>query len=410
MPTPQENTILQIWDAPSLIAFSSGRFIRNIQRMETTRPIIDRSLRVIVYTDVAAIGGAEISLSHLVASVSDDIEVIVVGISEQVVDAIASGRPQASRVVLPETGLSAVKAHWLTFGRLRPDVIHFNLCVPWACAIGLATALTLRDVRVLRVDQLPLRTTDALQLWCTRMLSLRVDAHVAVGEASARRMEDFYALGRGSVISIPNCVPDIQKNSPPPPVRPDGKMVIGSVGRLDLMKAHDVLLRAIAQIDGVQVIILGEGEQRAALEKLAAELGVSDRVELRGWVNNPRDYLPEFDVIAMPSRSEGFPLAIIEAMLAARPVVATRVGSIAEAVIDGETGFLVDKDDIAGLATVLHRLRDNPELRTRLGYRSREVAVAHFTVEHMAKSYERLWYEIVSAPQSPRLRVPRPRD
>ncbi|MEW6498585.1 MAG: glycosyltransferase, partial [Cyanobacteriota bacterium] len=104
------------------------------------------------------------------------------------------------------------------------------------------------------------------------------------------------------------------------------------MGRLDLMKAHDILLRAIAQVDGVRVVILGEGKQREALEKLAAQLGVSDRLELRGWVDHPREHLPEFDVIAMPSRSEGFPLAIVEAMLAARPVVATRVGSIAEAV------------------------------------------------------------------------------
>lgn len=378
--------------------------------METTRPIVDRPLRVIAYTDVAAIGGAEISLGHLVASVSDDIDVTVVGISQHVVDAIAAGRPQASRMVLPEKGLQAVIAHWLTFRRLRPDVIHCNLCVPWACAIALSTALTLPEVRVVRVDQLPLRTTDALHLWRTRMLSLRINAHVAVGEASARRMEDFYALGRGTVRSIPNCVPDIEDEPTPPPVRSDGQMVVGSVGRLDLMKAHDVLLRAIAQVDGVRVVILGEGSQREALEKLATELGVSDRLELRGWVDNPRDYLPEFDVIAMPSRSEGFPLAIVEAMLAARPVVASHVGSIAEAVVDGETGFLIEKDDVAGLASALRSLRNDPELRIRLGHNGREVAVSRFTVEYMAKSYQRLWYEVVTAQPTPRLRVPRPRD
>ncbi|MDF5717200.1 MAG: glycosyltransferase [Rhizonema sp. NSF051] len=82
----------------------------------------------------------------------------------------------------------------------------------------------------------------------------------------------------------------------------------------------------------MRVVILGEGGQRAALEKLAAELGVSDRIQLLGWVDNPRDYLPEFDIFAIPSRSEGFPLAIVEAMLAARPVVETRVGSIPKAV------------------------------------------------------------------------------
>jgi glycosyltransferase involved in cell wall biosynthesis len=223
-------------------------------------------------------------------------------------------------------------------------------------------------------------------------------------------MEDFYALGRGTVISIPNCVPDIAGDPQPPPVSPDGQLVVGSIGRLDAMKAHDVLLRAIAQVEGVRVIILGEGAQRTSLEKLAVELGVSDRMTLLGWVDNPRAHLSEFDAIALPSRSEGFPLAVVEAMLAARPVVATRVGSVAEAVIDGETGLLVDKDDVAGLAAALRRLRDHPALRDRLGHRGREVAVAHFTVEQMTKNYEHLWDQIVSAPQAPRLRVPRPRD
>jgi glycosyltransferase involved in cell wall biosynthesis len=222
-------------------------------------------------------------------------------------------------------------------------------------------------------------------------------------------MEDFYALGRGTVLSIPNCVPDAGEPQPAP-VKPDKQLVVGSIGRLDAMKAHDVLLKAIAQVEGVRVVILGEGTQRSALEQLAAELGISDRITLPGWVDNSRTYLPQFDVMALPSRSEGFPLAIVEAMLAARPVVATRVGSVAEAVIDGETGLLIEKDDVAGLAAALRRLRDEPALRDRLGCRSREVAVARFTVEHMTKSYERLWHQLISTPQAPRLRVPRPRD
>ncbi len=114
--------------------------------------------------------------------------------------------------------------------------------------------------------------------------------------------------------------------------------------------------------------------------------------------------------MALPSRSEGFPLTVVEAMLAARPIVATRVGSVAEAVIDGKTGLLVEKDDVAGLAAALRRLRDDPALRIRCGQRGREVAVARFTVEHMAKSYESLWHQVVSTPHAPRFRVKRPRD
>lgn len=358
-------------------------------------------LKVVVYTDSEGIGGAEISLGHLVATTSAD--VIVVGVSERVVNAIANRRPNCQRIVISKTLIS----HWLTFKRLQPDIIHINLCTPWACTFAFIAALSIPGVRVVRVDQLPLRTTDATALWRTRFLTLRIDAHVAVGETSARRMEDFYALGRNSVISIPNGVPDLGE---PKPAALEKSLTVGSIGRLDAMKAHEILIRAIAQVDQVTVIILGEGSERSNLEKLATELDLSDRVQLLGWVENPRSYLSKFDVVAMPSRSEGFPLAMVEAMLAARPVIATRVGSMPEAVIDGKTGLLIEKNDAIALAAALRRLRDDSELRLQLGQQARQVAIAQFTVDAMTASYEKLWQQILAKPQSPRLRVPRPKD
>ncbi|MDX2098171.1 MAG: glycosyltransferase [Leptolyngbyaceae cyanobacterium bins.59] len=377
--------------------------------MVVPRPLIERPLRVIFYTDSTSIGGAEISLANLIATVSQTIESVVVGVDDRVLDRFTATRPQVEQILLTDRGPGAFLNHWNTFRRLSPDVVHLNLCTPWAGAIGLAAALTLPNARVVRVDQLPLRTTDAVELWRTRCLSLRVDAHVAVGEASARRMEDFYALGRNTVRSIPNGVPD--RGEPPPlPDRLAGEMVLGCIGRLDPMKAQDVLLRAVAQVEGVQLVILGEGGERPALEQLAQELGIADRLSLPGWVENPHTYLANFDVLALPSRSEGFPLTIGEAMLAGRSVVATRVGSIPEAVVDGETGLLVEKNDVEGLALALRRLRDDPALRERFGKRGREIAVAQLTVERMTDRYETLWQELVASPQHPRWRIPRPKD
>ena len=336
------------------------------------------------------------------ATASSEIDLTIVGVSELVVNTIAKSRPHSNQIVL----LEKLFPHLTTFWNLQPDIIHINLCTPWACFFELIAALSLPNTRVIRVDQLPLRTTDAIALWRTRFLSLRVDAHVAVGEASARRMEDFYALGRNRVISIPNGVPDVGTS----PLPDQKTMTIGSIGRLDAMKAHDILLRAIALVEDVRVVILGEGDHRPLLEQLAAELGIRDRVELRGWVENPRAYLAEFDVVAMPSRSEGFPLAMVEAMLAARPVIATRVGSMPEAIIDGETGLLIEKNDVNGLEIALRRLRDDPLLRIELGQRARKLALERFTVEAMTTSYEQLWEKALSVARSPRLQVPRLRD
>jgi glycosyltransferase involved in cell wall biosynthesis len=372
--------------------------------------------RVILYTDSLGIGGAELSLAHLVSHLSGNWEIIVAGMSATVVNHIAGSLSQIQKVIFSDHHWSGFH-HWHIFHHLNPQIIHFNCCTPWANAMGLTVALSLPQTRIVKVEQLPLRTTDALTLWRTRVLCLRVDAHVAVGETSARRMEDFYALGRRSILSIPNGVPD-QFLPVQPPVQPPvqlsalahSRLKIGSIGRLDAMKGHDILLQAVAQVDDVDVTILGEGSQRSALEQLAQELQISDRVHLKGWVDQPRHYLPAFDVVVLPSRSEGFPLAMIEAMLAARPVIATRVGSMPEAVMDGKTGLLIDKDDVAGLAQALIQLRDQPILRMQMGQNGRELALANWTVEAMTRQYEQLWQQLLITPVRPRLRVPRPKD
>jgi glycosyltransferase involved in cell wall biosynthesis len=114
-------------------------------------------------------------------------------------------------------------------------------------------------------------------------------------------------------------------------------------------------------------------------------------------------------VFCLPSRSEGFPLSVVEAMLAGLPVVATRVGSVAELVADGRTGWVVERDDVDGLADALVRLRDDGGLRDKFGDAGRERARASYTVEHMARAYERLWAQVCAAPRTPRLRPPAPR-
>lgn len=354
-------------------------------------------MHVVACTDSRGIGGAEISLAHLVAAADPAIRIDVLGVDEAVVARVVAGRPAARAVVAPASRHPALLA------RLRPDVVHANLAAPWSSPADLAGALALPRTRVVAVQQLPLRTV-ALPVWLrTRALLHRLDAHVAVGEASCRRMEDFYALGRGSVVSVPNCVPDVPL--PSRPARDDGApLVVGSLGRLDGVKGYDLLLRALARLPGVRAVVIGEGAARPELERLARELGVADRVELPGSA----ELLPGFDVFCLPSRSEGFPLSIVEAMLAALPVVATRVGSVAELVVDGETGSVVERDDVDGLVAALERLRDGG-LREKLGAAGRQRAQERYTVDHMARAYERLWEQVLAAPRTPRVRPPAPR-
>ena len=362
-------------------------------------------MHVVACTASRGIGGAEISLANLVAAVGPGVRVDVLGVDEGVVARVAAGRPGVRAAAAPPSRHPALLARW------RPDVVHVNLAVPWAAVADLTAALALPRCRVVAVQQLPLRTV-ALPVWLrTRALLRRLDAHVAVGEASCRRTEDFYALGRGSVVSVPNCVPDpwvggVPARSPRPAEAP---LVVGSLGRLDAVKGYDLLIRALARLPGVRAVIVGEGAARPELERLAVELGVADRVELPGWAEDPAAALRGFDVFCLPSRSEGFPLSIVEAMLAALPVVATRVGSVAELVADGRTGLVVERDDVDGLVAGVATLRDDPGLRARWGDAGRERALASYTVDRMARAYERLWEQVLAAPRTSRLRPPPPR-
>jgi len=302
------------------------------------------------------------SLAHLVAGTAADVTVL--GSSASVVERVAAGRPAY---------VAPLRDHPRLLARLRPDVVHANLAVPWAGSVGLAASFALPRTRTLAVEQLPLRTTRLPEWLRTRMIAVRLDAHVAVGEAGARRVEDFYALGRGSVRSIGNLVPDSGER----PVAEHEGFVVGAVGRLDGMKDHALLVRAAARA-GARVVVVGEGGRREGLLRLAASLEVP--LELPGWTDDPWRPLAAADVVVLPSRSEGWPLSLVEAMLAGRPVVATRVGSVPEIVRDGETGLLVDSGDIRALAEALSTLRDDPGRRARLGAAARARATAHLTV------------------------------
>jgi glycosyltransferase involved in cell wall biosynthesis len=114
-----------------------------------------------------------------------------------------------------------------------------------------------------------------------------------------------------------------------------------------------------------------------------------------GWTDRPRALLPSFDVVALPSRYEGFPLVLLEAMLARRPVVATAVGSVTDALSDGETGLLVPVDDVDALTRQLRRLAGDAALRDRLGAAARDRVLAQFTPAAMAAAYEEVYAEIL---------------
>jgi glycosyltransferase involved in cell wall biosynthesis len=164
---------------------------------------------------------------------------------------------------------------------------------------------------------------------------------------------------------------------------PRDAQVLLAVCRLEPQKGVDVAVRALPEIrerhPGARLVVLGEGPQRAGLEQLAGSLDVP--VHLPGRVPDVAAWLSRADLLVHPARWEGFGLALLEAMLASLPVVATNVSSIPEIVADGETGILVSPDDPSALAKAVLRVLENPDGYGAAGH---ERARAEFSVARMA--------------------------
>jgi glycosyltransferase involved in cell wall biosynthesis len=178
---------------------------------------------------------------------------------------------------------------------------------------------------------------------------------------------------------------------------PDGAFVIGIVARLSPVKNHSLLISAAAHLERrIHLVLVGDGPSRAALEKLAQQMGLADRVHFAGEVVSRENLHQYFDVSVLCSTSEGFPNSVLEAMAAARPVIATPVGGVTEAITDGSTGILVSVNDLEGLVHALRRLQSDTHLRAKLGDAAREFVRIKYhrstVIEALSSLYERLAY------------------
>lgn len=182
---------------------------------------------------------------------------------------------------------------------------------------------------------------------------------------------------------------------------PSDAVIVGSVGALVPCKGHDLLVRAVHRLAGefadLHLVIAGEGPERPALETLARELGINDRVHLMGSLDDPSPVYAGCDVFALASRSEAFGLVLVEASLFGKPLIATDSGGMAEVVHDGEAGFVVPTEDGEALVRAMRTLLADPALRQRLGQAAAAHARSRFSVEAMVSGIERAYADVLGA-------------
>jgi glycosyltransferase involved in cell wall biosynthesis len=223
-----------------------------------------------------------------------------------------------------------------------------------------------------------------------RLLSGAPDAVFAVSEQVRRHCIDVDRVGPTRVQTIYNGLNLRDWNLSAKSVKAPGQFVITTVGNIRRVKGHDIYIRAAAIVvrhfPEASFRIAGEileTDYFAELQDLVKDLNLCDHVHFVGGVTNLREHLCAADVFVLPSRSEGFSNAIIEAMAAALPVVATNVGGNAEAVKEGINGFIVPSEDPAGLAAAILRLLSNPSEARAMGLAGKRLATENFTVEAM---------------------------
>jgi glycosyltransferase involved in cell wall biosynthesis len=184
----------------------------------------------------------------------------------------------------------------------------------------------------------------------------------------------------------------------------EGQPLIGIVARLDPVKNHASLLRAMRHVidtySDATLLVIGDGPLRKKLEELATDLGLGRGIRFLGMRDDVPALLGALDVLVLCSLSEGLSVSLIEECAAGKPTVATAVGGNAEVVEHGRTGLLVFPGDAGALADAIIALLDDPQRASRLGQAARRKFLAEFTLERMVSHYVDI-YEKCSAPSLP---------
>jgi len=329
-------------------------------------------MKVVHVHRIGGIGGSERHLLTLLpALAAKGVDVSFVGLDMPGAD------PFYAELEVPFERLTRP---WQLRGALRrpkPDLVHTHLVhadVYGAVATRVPIVSTKHNPDPFRTG--PWRFAE-------RALARRTRRIIAISEAVRRFNVEEVGLPKDRIEVIHYGLDELPQpwaENPELPI-PDGAPLLLCVARLAPQKGVDVAIRALVSVPDATLLVLGEGPERAALEALVRELGVDGRVIMPGRVGDIAALYRRCDLVVHPARWEGFGLAMLEAMLAAKPVVAARAGSAPELVADGMTGLLSPPDDPVALARDIATVIADPGMYATLGLnRARSL----FSVARMA--------------------------
>lgn len=285
--------------------------------------------------------------------------------------------------------------------KLAPDIVHVHLF--YANRFGTMAAYIAGIKHIVMTKHSLWRPKDQLgkkdRLWQV-FQSIALTRMVTVSKAAAENVKNSVVIYNGVDPDYfdPKQVSRTERDKSASEFGVQGSPLIGIAARLSKSKGHPVLLEAFARLleslPDAQLLIAGDGEERASLNLLTFKLGIAPSVHFLGSIRNVRGFLGMLDIFVHPSISEGLGIAVIEAMSMKLPVVATKVGGLKELITDGVEGILVEPNDPGALSNALIDLWNNPSLRESLGKQARKRVIENFSLKIMVKKYESLYKEL----------------
>lgn len=290
---------------------------------------------------------------------------------------------------------------------LRADVIHVNkqnledgLDLLFAARdSGLPVVSTVHVTRTMsRLRSVGGSVRDWLSVRALRSVQCPL---IAIAQSG---LDDLAALGidPSRLHLVPNGVGEASPNNREAVRRSWGcgpnDLVLGCIARVEAQKNPLFVPSLLAQLPcNVRMVWIGDGSLRESLRQKAIELGVVDRLVLPGWQHNARSYLCGFDIFVLPSIYEGFPLAILEAMAAGLPCVVSDVDGVAEAVVDGKTGFVCPPNATEIWVERIRRYATDSAARERAGSQAQARYRERFSLEAMARNTARVYASVCAS-------------
>lgn len=313
--------------------------------------------------------------------------------------------PHLRREVSPRSDVRTLISLFRVFRKWKPDVVHGH-----TYKAGVLSSIAARHAGVSavvftphghiftpgsRIPGVPSGAKLGLLKRVTRYAQSCADVVTALSEEDLQEQLSHRLSPRSRYVVIRNGIDvDRFRNGARAEARLrwglDGATIVGCVGRLTEEKGHRFLLPMLRRLPKAVLVIVGDGPERAGLHREAERHGVGDRMKLVGEIDSA-EILPAFDVYVQPSLYESQGLAILEAMAAGVPIVATRVGGVGAVVQEGRTGLLVPAADPEALAASVSRLLRERELTRSLILQGREMVEREFSVDRMVSEYERLY-------------------